>query len=155
MSIVVDPPAFVPMFKSSDSEYLKFSPVRDWVTKGPGKFVMGGTQYKTELLAVKSILSLLNELEKRGKIIRQSDSDVDADVLRVKAIEPAKDFDDPHIVALIRVSGCKLICIRDPRAHKFLRASYLYDSPRDRPKLYTREKNVGLLCLLNIPLRFR
>lgn len=155
MSIVVDPPTFIPMFKASDPEHSAFSPVRDWVTKGPGKFVMGGTKYNRELQSVKSILNLLNELGKKGKIIRRSNTEVDADELRVKAIEPANDFDDPHIVALIRVSGCKLVCIRDRRSHRFLRASYLYDSPRDRPKLYTRAQNVGLLCIFNIPVCLR
>ena len=107
--------------------------------------------YKDELNAVKSILGFLAELQRRGKIVRRIDTEVDAEVLVVKAIEPKKDFDDPHLVALVRLTGCKLICVRDPRSHKFLRATNLYRSLRERPRLYTRAKNSSLLCLKNIP----
>ena len=155
MCIVADPPTLVPMFKVTDPEHLAFAPVRNWVVDGPGKFVIGGTKYKTELMAVASIIAFLKELEKRGKIIRKSDSDVDAEESAVKLIEPTKDFDDPHLVALVRLTGCKLICIRDPRSHRFLRAAKLYRATRDRPRLYTRAKNASLLTLPNIPMTYR
>jgi hypothetical protein len=138
------------MFKASDPEHAIFTPVREWISKGQGKFIMGGKKYASELLKVKSIIPLLAELERRGKIIRKSDVDVDAEEAIVKQIEPAKNFDDPHLVALVRLSGCKLICIRDPRSHQFLRAARLYNSPGERPKLYTRAKNIGLLCPSNV-----
>ncbi len=150
MCIVADPPTFVPMFKSSDPNHADFVAVRNWVVSGPGKFVMGGAKYKSELMAVKSVLPFLAELERKGKIIRKRDADVDADEISVKAIEPANDFDDPHLVALIRLTGCRLICIRDLRAHKFLRSGRFYRSTKDRPRLYTRPKNGALLCAQNL-----
>lgn len=150
MCIIADPPTFIPIFKVNDPEYEKFSAVREWVENGPGKFVMGGTNYKNELLAVRSILIILNELEKRGKVKRSDTLLVDNEERAVKALEPTKDFDDPHLVALTRVSGCKLICIRDPRSHRFLRMTKFYKSTKDRPKLYTREKNKNLLCNSNM-----
>ena len=111
---------------------------------------MGGAKYKRELSALKSILSILVELERKGKVVRATDADVDADELIVKTIEPASDFDDPHLVALVRLTGCRLICIRDPRAHKFLRAAAFYRSKKDRPSLYTRAKNYILLRPQNL-----
>lgn len=138
------------MFKSTDPEHSVFAPVREWVTNGPGKFVLGGGKYRAELLSVRSILPILQELERRGKIIRRMDAEVDADEIEVKKIEPANDFDDPHLVALVRLTGCRLICLRDPRAHKFLRAPCFYRSASDRPKLYTRAKNATLLCKNNM-----
>jgi hypothetical protein len=145
MCIVADPPTFIPMFKPTDPEHAAFVSVRDWVIAGPGKFVMGGAKYKAELFAVRSVLPFLAELERRGKIVRRSDADVDADEMAVKRVEPANDFDDPHLVALVRLTGCRLICIRDPRSHRFLRAPRFYRTARDRPKLYTRPKNIALL----------
>lgn len=150
MCVVADPPTLVPMFKSSDPDHSAFSAVKDWVTNGPGKFVMGGAKYRAELNAVRSVIPFLTELEKRGKIVRRSDVEVDAEELVVKTIEPTKDFDDPHLVALVRLTGCKLICIRDPRSHRFLRATQLYRSTKERPRLYTRAKNAGLLCNNNL-----
>jgi hypothetical protein len=152
MCIVADPPTFIPMFKASDPEHTSFVAVRDWVTSGPGKFVLGGKKYKAELLSVRSILHFLTELEKRGKIVRLDESTVDADETAVKEIEPAADFDDPHLVALIRLTGCRLICVRDPRSHKFLRSARFYATSKDRPKLYTRQKNSSLLSPQNIAI---
>lgn len=150
MCIIADPPILIPMFKSDDPEHRKFFPVMKWITEGPGKFVMGGSQYKEELKKVASVLKFINELEKQGKVVRRKDSDIDKDVSDLKQKEPSKDFDDPHLVALARVSGCKLICLRDPRAHKFLRNLQFYSAAKDRPKLYTRAKNATLLCKSNI-----
>jgi hypothetical protein len=138
------------MFKPTDPDHSAFSAVKNWVANGPGKFVMGGAKYRAELIAVRSVLQFLTELEKRGKVVRRSDAEVDAEELIVKTIEPTKDFDDPHLVALVRLTGCKLICIRDPRSHRFLRATRLYRSTKERPRLYTRAKNAGLLCSNNL-----
>lgn len=146
MCIVVDPPLFIPMFKTSDPEHTNFSPVLSWVKSGRGKFVMGGTKYSDELKKVKSILTVLTELEKRGKIIRADDKKVDEAVQVVKKIKPTADFDDPHLVAIVRVTLCKLICVRDPRSHRFLRDPLLYSQTTHRPSLYTRPKNQSLLC---------
>ena len=150
MCVVADPPTMIPMFKVTDPEHIEFAPVRDWVLNGKGKFIIGGSKYKTELLAITSILPILKELERRGKIVRRADDEVDAEVAAVKLIEPTNDFDDPHLVALIRLTGCKLICVRDPRSHRFLRSVKLYHTSSDRPKLYTKAKNITLLCQANI-----
>jgi hypothetical protein len=146
MCIVVDPPLFVPMFKASDPEHAMYQPVRDWVENGLGKFVTGGATYKKELSRVSSILRILGELEKKGKLVKANDNKVDAEEVAVKKIFPLKDFDDPHLVAIVRTTLCKVICIRDPRAHKYLRHAKLYESTKHRPSLYTRPKNRALLC---------
>lgn len=150
MCIIADPPTFIPIFKNTDPEYEKFSAVREWVQNGRGKFIMGGTTYQNELFAVRSILKILTELERRGKVKRTDTMTVDSEEAIVKELEPTQDFDDPHLVALVRASGCKVICIRDPRSHRFLRMAKFYKSKKDRPKLYTREKNINLLCNNNI-----
>lgn len=146
MCIVVDPPSLVPMFKPADPAHVELKPLFDWIDSGPGKLVVGGTKYGEELRAVKSVIPLLAELERRRKVVRASMDEVDRDVAVLVQIEPSKDFDDPHLVALVRVTGCRLVCLRDPRAHRFLRASRLYRRPSERPKLFTRAKNSHLLC---------
>ena len=150
MCIVVDPPLFIPMFKSDDPRHAIYTPVLQWIDKGNGKFVIGGTMYKKELQGVRSIINLLVEYERKGKVANFNDKTVDANVEAVKKIEPSKDFDDPHLVALILTSGCRLICVFDPRSRKFLRDSRFYKKTKDRPKLYTREKNKALLSDKNI-----
>lgn len=150
MCIVVDPPLFVPMLKCSDPDHAKYAPVLDWVSRGCGKFVTGGTKYQEQINGVRSVIPLLTEFQRRGKIIRVDRSQVDGAVAILKDIEPSNNFDDPHLVALVRVSGCGLICVNDPRSHKYLRDSRFYASKKARPRLYTRPKNSNLLCNNNI-----
>lgn len=150
MCIVVDPPLFVPIFKTSHPEHGVYGPVLAWICSGHGKFVLGGSIYFQELGGVRSVLPHLAELERRGKIVRRDTAAVDKQVALARAAEPCKDFDDPHLVGLVRESGCKLICISDPRSHKYLRDVKLYRSFNERPKLYTRETNHSLLCLENV-----
>lgn len=146
MCVVADPPTFIPMFKDDDPEHGQFAPVMEWITNGPGKFVVGGSTYQRELMSVKSVIPFLTELERKRKVVRLSHEAVDAEELQVKTLESSTDFDDPHLVALVRVTGCKIICIRDLRSHKFLRQTKFYGSPKARPRLYTRSKNRVLLC---------
>ena len=150
MCIVVDPPAFIPMFKTKDSEHHEFVQVKNWVADGPGKFVTGGSLYRAQLKKVGSVLAFLTELEKRGKVVRRSDATVDTEHVKVKRIEPNKKFDDPHLVALIRATGCRLICVRDNSAHKYLTDGKFYKQICAVPKLYTGAKNADLLCPKNI-----
>lgn len=145
MCIVVDPPLFIALFKDTDPDHGQFAPVLLWVTKGPGKFVLGGSTYNRELMNVKSILPSLVELERQRKLVRASQANVDIDEAVIKGIERCADFDDPHLVALIRVTGCKLVCVRDGRSHRFLRDTRFYHGIGARPSLYTREKNKHLL----------
>jgi hypothetical protein len=150
MCIVIDPPVFISLFKTDDKEHEKFKPVLDWVINGPGKFVTGGSKYKEELGKISSILSILAELKKKGKMVSVDDLKVNSDVEQIKALEPSKDFDDPHLVALIRLTSCKLVCTRDFRSFRYLRSSKLYASLSLRPKIYTRKQNSTLLCPKNI-----
>lgn len=150
MCIVVDPPSFIPIFRSGDPNHSEFKSVLDWVTEGPAKFVLGGSQYQSELRAIRSVLPILLELEKKGKVVRIGTAEVDAEVTLVRALETSTDFDDPHLVAIVRLTGCKLVCLRDPRAHRYLRSSRFYARASARPKLYTRSRNGRLLCSENL-----
>lgn len=149
MCIVVDAPVLVPIFKASDPEHGRFLPVHDWVRSGAGKLVLGGSKYKEELASVSSVLPVLMELERRGRVVRVSDALVDREMMIVTGLESSKDFDDPHLIAIVRVTGCRLVCLRDNRAHRFLVKVKLYGG-RARPRLFTNRKHKHLLCPANI-----
>lgn len=150
MCIIADPPTLIPIFKQTDPDHKTFSAVLEWVKKGGGKFIVGGTKYANELKAVKSIIPFMQELSRQGKVFNANTEAVDKEEANLKTICPVVDFDDPHLVALVKITGCRLICVRDPRSHKYLRMNKLYRSPLDRPKLYTREKNKSILCQKNV-----
>ena len=134
MCAVVDPPVFVSVFKSTDAHHEVFRHVLTWVERGNGKLVMGGTQFRQELTAVRSVLRPLAELERRNKIVRCNEEVVDAQVAIVRGLEKSKAFDDPHLVALVRLTGCRVICTKDEASHQFLRSAALYERPVTRPR---------------------
>lgn len=150
MAVIVDPPLFLALFDEKDERHGDFIEVLNWVIKGPAKFVVGGTKYKNEIYNVRSVMPKLAELSRARKIYSINDTVVDAEELRVKRIEPRADFDDPHLVALVCASKVKIICIKDPRAHKFLRRVDFYPDAKLRPKLFTRAKNRTLLIKDNL-----
>jgi hypothetical protein len=147
MCIVVDPPVFVPMFKENDVEHATFVAVRNWVRHGPGKFVIGGSKYQSELANVSSVIPVLSEYERMGKICRRDESHVDNMVALVKFIESSSGFDDEHLVALVRLTGCRLVCLRDAKARKFLKMRKLYAKKQKVPKLYTKAQHASELLV--------
>ena len=43
MAVVVDPPLFIPMLKTSDPNHQEYFDIKNWVLNGRAKFVIGGT----------------------------------------------------------------------------------------------------------------
>lgn len=151
MGIVVDPPLLVHVLNKNSALHAKYSPVNKWVLEGSAKIVVGGLKFQKEMKGLVSILPLLSNLERKGKIYRVDTDEVENEVSLILNIENSKDFDDPHLIALVRLSQVKLICIEDPRAHKYLRRSDFYWNEKNRrPKLYTRFKNKTLLNKENL-----
>jgi predicted nucleic acid-binding protein len=150
MCIIVDPPLFVALFKKSDTRHETFSPVLQWVKDGKGKFVVGGSLYQSELGKVGTVLKPIQELEKKGKVVRRDKKKVDIQVEIVKTQEKSKDFDDPHLVALVLESGCRLVCTSDDRAHKYLKDEKFFKKNNSVPSLFTNASHKHLLCKSNI-----
>ncbi|MEW9623509.1 hypothetical protein [Rhodanobacter geophilus] len=150
MCIVVDPPLFISIFKSSDPDHYNYSGLRSWIKDGPGKLVLGGSLYKKELSKIESVLNLISNLERSGKTVSFDDSHVDKEMRAVKKINKSKDFDDPHLAALVRTSLCRIVATRDKRSHKHLTDPALYKKPCSKPKIYGGNKNNSVLCKKNI-----
>jgi len=76
-----------------------------------------------------------NVKTKRKKVLIHFANNHETVISKKMVIEP--DFDDPHIVALLNVSGCKRVCTNEKRALPFLEFEDLY---RDRipPVIYTK-----------------
>ena len=143
MCIVIDTNTLPAVFNADSINHADFLPVLEWIQNGNGKVVYGGTKYQNEL---KNYLRLFIELRNRGKGVY-----IDCDLVDAKATEISKvivdpDFDDQHIVALLIISGCKLICSLDKRAHRYFKHSKFFSPARNRPKIY---KNIHHRSLLN------
>lgn len=145
MCAVIDPPLFIPITNAKDKRHADFGILKDWLDTGVGKAVIGGTKYRDELRKVASVLPFLVELEKKGKIVKIAEGDADqAARFAVKAANSG-NFDDEHLVGLVACTGCKIVCLDDPRAHSFLKNPALYPQKTKLPKLFTSVKNASLL----------
>lgn len=144
MSIVIDSNTLSLVFCPTPND--DFGPIKEWVVQGAGRIVVGGTKYKEELRRVSQALRFVNELNKIGKVLIVSDHDVDRLEEGIKKIVSPK-CDDPHLIALIGVSRCPLICSRDKRADEFLSDCNLYPWKTFRPKIYKGKRHADKLLI--------
>lgn len=145
MSIVVDPPMFIVLFKKSDPLHCEFADIYDWLINKNGVIVYGGTAYKEQLNKVSSAFGVLAELKRQNKIRFVADSEVDDAASYAKSICGSNDFDDEFLVGIVSVSGARVVCVNDPRSHKYIKRKDLYLNNVKRPRIYTGIRTKNLL----------
>lgn len=164
MCIVIDSNVIPCVFNSQASDHQEFRPVFAWIRQGRGKIVYGGTRYKKELSELRNYLGILAELKRKSKVViidEVNNISVDSveDYLSQRIVR--SDFNDHHIVAILIISGCKLVCSNDTGAHALIgvcfgraRALIKGISPCpghvQTPKIYSNRTCAGLLCDRNI-----
>lgn len=154
MCIVIDTNCFTNVFVSSSEKHSEFQPVYDWVTKGKGRVVYGGTKYKKELERARKFVSIFTELSRKNKLVKVSDNKVDEWEEQIKQMLEAngKDhinderYNDAHLIAIFSVSGCRLLCSEDKKSFPFLNEKQYYLKPKKPPSFYTSNRNANLLC---------
>lgn len=144
MCIVIDTNVLASVFKSASANHNNFKPVLDWVTLGKGKVVFGGTKYIKELGPNYGKLFLLLRDINKAVFIPNDLVDKEENIVSEMIVHP--DFDDQHLVGLLRVSKCKLICSDDARAYQFFRHLDFFGVAANRPRIYSSAGNIGLLC---------
>lgn len=152
MCIVIDTNTWSSVVDTSSADHLEFKPVFDWIfgEGGNGKIVYGGTKYLEETPHKYRKLLKLSMDRGRAKNVSTEEVDVCESELKQKLQHP--DFDDPHIVAIIIVSKCKLICTNEVRAIPFFKDKnrILYPKRFTIPKIYHGASNKDLLVNKNI-----
>lgn len=151
MSIILDTNCFSHVFRPNDKRHTEFRPVLEWIIRGTGFLVYGGTKYLDELKKAGSYVCLFRLLKEIGKVIEVDCSKVNEYQNKVMEIESDPDFDDPHLPAIVAVSHCKLICSADERSIKFVTRRDFYPKRFSVPKYYTGIANKPLLKETNIP----
>ncbi|MDR0331528.1 MAG: hypothetical protein LBH93_07470 [Chitinispirillales bacterium] len=148
--IVLDANVISSLFNSQNSEHQDFKPVLDWVNKCNGaSFVFGGTKYKKELSKMTNYLKIMRKLKDAGKLIEIDTNLIDRDAVRLKNICADTAFNDEHIVAILNISGCKLVGTRETRAIPYIKRQDFYSDGKT-PKIYSSSKNKKLLTKINI-----
>jgi hypothetical protein len=146
MCVIVDTCVFHNVFKGTDGEFV---PIRKWLLYGKGKMVFGGSTYEKQLKQMPKYARIIAELSRAGKIVVVDRRAVDKKEKQVRLIEPNPDFDDPHLVAIVDESRCRVVCTLDARADRYLRQTRFYSNCR-RPKIYRQHSHEHLLCDANI-----
>lgn len=147
MCIVIDVNVIPCVFDTENKEHCQYKPVFNWVIEGKGKLVIGGTTFLEELEKLSKYLKLLQLLNTAKKVVYVNNDLIDKERDRIRNQVTDADFDDPHLIGLLKVSKCKLICTNDHRMKKYIP---IFFSNRERPRLYTKAKNCKLLCDNNI-----
>lgn len=153
MCVVIDMNIIPVIFNPQSEHHDKYKPVLDWLIHGKGKMVCGGTKYWDEFKNIGKYIRFFNQLNKAGKVVKVDDGDVDIKMNELKGLCNDADFDDPHIAALLIVSGCKIICTEDERSYPYIRNKSWYPKGRCIPKIYKRtslKRASRLLCDSNI-----
>ncbi|MGC0153665.1 hypothetical protein ACPRNU_14475 [Chromobacterium vaccinii] len=146
MCIVIDPPVFISIFKKTDASHHDFLPVFNFITQEGGKFAIGGSDYKTELSKMGTIVKIVLDYERRGNLKKIPDGEVDEKKVLLKDMEKDPDFDDAHLVALVILSRSSIVCTKDGRAHRFIKSQKFYKKERlCKPKIYTSLRHMELL----------
>ena len=150
MCIVIDMNVFSSIFSPQHLEPAEYIDVYNWITKGKGFIVFGGTHYLKELKAIKSYLSLVTELSRKGRTRILADNLVDKEEDYLNSLLKGSSCDDCHLIAIIRVSRCRLICSNDKRADKYLKDRKYYLKGQKIPHIYRKKSHKHLLCDNNI-----
>ena len=143
------------VFNPKNKQYDEFKPVFDWIDKGKGRIVYGGSKYLDELREMPNYLKFLNEYKNKnkGKVIRIDDNKVDQEQQEVEKklekINQNSDFNDTHIVAIIIVSGCRLVCSKNSKHYPFIKDRRLYPSRFKKISIYKGDTDEFMLHDIN------
>jgi len=149
MCIIIDTCALAGVFEPSSEKHEAFKPVLEWIVFGKGKIVYGGTKYKEELRKAIKYLKILLEFKKGGKLKEIDCNSVDRFEKTIKS-HVQNACNDPHLIAIVSASGCRIICTLDIKSFKYLQKSDLYPVGIKKPKIYQNTTHKKLLVDENI-----
>jgi hypothetical protein len=101
-----------------------------------------GGRLKRELIKNAQVRRLIALLDSVGRARQVSDSDVDTEEAALLQAEACLS-DDPHVIALARVSDARVLCSEDVDLIADFRNKRLIDEPRG--KIYSRPAHAHLL----------
>lgn len=147
MCIIIDTVCFSKVFDPANAEHDRFQPVFSWVMDGDGSMIYGGTTYRIEISErIKRFGRLLVDLERKRRLIRLDDTRVDETEAKLKVLEPCKEFNDAHIVAMVIVSKCCVVCTDDAESLPYLADRRLYPRGTKPPHVYHLKDHAKLCC---------
>ena len=126
MSIIIDANCACAAF--SEPSHADYQPLIKALTDGRAKLVVGG-KLRIEYSKLKPVLRMFRALNQAGRAVSFADDLVDAEEQRVIADHKLVS-DDPHILALARVSRARLLCTKDQALHADFTNPAIINRPR-------------------------
>jgi hypothetical protein len=145
MCVLIDTSCLAAVFDVTNEMHKEFKPVYDWIISRKGRLLVGGSKYRQEVQRMRRFAELLTELARQRKVVNLNDSDVDAAARRASDLANDRDLDDEHLIGIVAVSRCPIVCTEDRRAMPFLKDPKLYPSGCNKPKIYSKKQNETLL----------
>lgn len=149
MCIIIDTNVFSEVTDPTSADHNAFKAVLNWITSGDGKAVYGGSKYLKELKGNYAVLSFFVLLGRKNKTHVCDQALVDADEKRVIKLSP-KGFNDQHLVAIVNISECKIICSKNTNDFSHIQNKKFYLKKKNVPKIYCKSRHSSLLTKKNI-----
>jgi hypothetical protein len=139
MCVIVDSNIAHLIFNESpDRDFL---PVLDWIQNKDGCLVLGG-RLAAELFSSNRAHRYVLELNRAGKAISFPVEIVNCEEHKVEMMNVCIS-NDPHVIALARVSGARTLCSHDRALHRDFKNGNLISNPKG--SIYQTEKHQHLL----------
>ena len=139
MCVIVD--ACVASHVFSVPREADFVPLWSWLEKKDGRLVYGG-RLAEELHRLGKTTRLLAELKRSGRALECSRQDVDEQEKAVRKLGLCRS-NDPHVIALARVSGARILCTKDHDLETDFTNKQLLSEPRGQ--IYKRASHKAIL----------
>lgn len=143
--LVVDADSLSKVFDKTNKEHREYEPLhKSIIEQRRSLIVYGGTKYSNELKHARKFLRLFAELGKTGLALMLDGQAVDDEEQRIIGLANDPKFNDHHIVAIVVVGRCNIICSSDTNSHGHFK-NRLYYPKHLRPKIYNGLASSGIL----------
>ena len=118
-----------------------YAPLWKWIKHKDGRIVYGGRN-RTELAKLNNVRGRLKTLWSAGRALAEDDGIVDEEEKTVVKKNECRS-DDPHVIALARVSGARVLCTNDRDLQTDFKDRNLVQAPRG--KIYKNANHAHVL----------
>ncbi|MBI5723073.1 MAG: hypothetical protein HZA50_03865 [Planctomycetes bacterium] len=137
MCLIIDTSLSAMIFQTPTPK--EFSPILKWLNSRKGQLVIGGKNRK-EICKVGKALENIAKWKEAGGIIREfSDNKVEAEEKSLPKIRS----NDPHVIALARISRARTLCAEDKELEADFTNTKIIPSPQGM--IYKNENHAHLL----------
>ena len=144
--VVIDTDCLSRVFDEKNKEHNEYVPLyRSIIEQKQTTIIYGGTKYIGELKRAKQFLKLFGEFRKTGMAKDIDDQSVDKEEKRIIKMADDSKFNDHHIVAIVIIGRCNIICSKDSNSYENYKNGRYYTSHFTKPKIYNGLSSSGIL----------